>query len=91
MAIDSRPEHKDVKEKLVRWGLENAAKEALQVIVACDKVKMGFYTRLGFRYRATLGVGIPNDKWFIQVWLQKDLEESTEPRPAEPVVTSQVE
>jgi hypothetical protein len=90
VAIDPRPEHNDVKERLVKWGLKTAAKEALPVIVACDKGEMGFYTRLGFRYRATLGVGIPNEKWFIQAWLQKD-PEPPEPQPAEPIATSQAE
>ena len=87
--MDPRPEHQDVKEKLVRWGLDIAAKEVLQVIVACGKGEMDFYTRLGFRYRATMGVGIVNDKWFIQTWLQKDPEESAE--PAGLVATSRAE
>ncbi|KAK3298685.1 uncharacterized protein B0H64DRAFT_454153 [Chaetomium fimeti] len=85
VAVDPRPEHRDVAEKLVRWGVDIAAKEALWVVVPCYGGEKDLYDRLGFTSRAYFtGIAAPDDKVLNQEWLQKDPRKPAERQPPEP-------
>ncbi|KAH6854786.1 hypothetical protein B0I37DRAFT_350056 [Chaetomium sp. MPI-CAGE-AT-0009] len=82
VAVDPRPEHMDVAERLVRWGLEIAAKEALWVLVPCHEGERDFYHRLGFTHRGYFSdLATRYDKVLNQEWLQKDPRNSAERQP----------